>query len=799
MASKIEGYSVMLLLLCFLHPFSKATDTISDSQFIRDGMTLVSSSGLFALGFFSPGKSNKGYVGIWYNKLPQQTVVWLANRNSPIQDRKGVLTIKDGNLAIFHANEGAHMWSTNVSSTKYSFAKLLDSGNLVLYQKNHSHTRKIIWESFDYPAHVWLPGMKHGIDKRTGLNRGLTSWKSPDDPAPGEFVQLIDMTGQPQFYIYHQSRPYCRGGPWSGEGIAGVPEIPKSPYFNLTFVNNENEMSLVYTPYDPSAFHHFVLDELGVFQRLTWVDRTKQWHMFWSIPRDRCDVYKQCGLNGMCSSDSLLACKRLPGFEPKSPRDWILRDGSEGSEVSLGLGLKECEKECLTNCSCTAYAVADINQLGIGCVVWYGDLKDIREYPDGGNDIYIHVDAVELANFKKHSGIFSTSKRSIIVLVFGSTAAVFGILFGSSKRIKLIRNVKMKGNKEKFHEFLALNDMLDSNLLEDSEELIELLLFDLDKITAATNNFSDTNKLGEGGFGAVYKGQLTNGQDIAVKRLSTNSGQGIEEFKTEALLMSKLQHRNLVRLLGCCIQGKEKMLIYQHMPNKSLDLLIFDQAKRPLLDWRKRFHIILGIARGILYFHRDSRFRIIHRDLNASNILLDAEMNPKISDFGIARTFEGSETNLKTNNVMGTYGYMPPEYAIQGLFSEKSDVYSFGVLLLEIISGKKNSGYYYEDPSSNILGQAWDFWREDKAHELIDPLMERNSYPVDDILRCIQVGLLCVQGKASDRPTMATVVNLLGKQATMPPPKAPAYIMTNHSSTSCSINKVTVTIVQARE
>ncbi|KAK6230446.1 hypothetical protein QUC31_001964 [Theobroma cacao] len=308
------------------------------------------------------------------------------------------------------------------------------------------------------------------------------------------------MTGQPQFYIYHQSRPYCRGGPWSGEGIAGVPAIPKSPYFNFTFVNNENEISLVYTTYDPSALHHFVLDELGVFQRLTWIDRTKQWHMFWSIPRDRCDVYKQCGLN---------------------------------------------------------------------------------------------------ANSKKHSGIFSNSKRSIIVLVLGSTAAVFGILFGSSKRIKLIGNVKMKGNKEKFHEFLALNDMLDSNLLEDSEEHIGLLLFDLDKITAATNNFSNTNKLGEGGFGTVYK--------------------------------------------------------------------------------------------------------------------------------------------------------------------------------------------------------AWDFWREGKALELIDPLMERNSYPVDGILRCIQVGLLCVQGKASDRPTMATVVNLLGKEAAMPPPKAPAYIMTDHSSTTCSINNVTVTIVQARE
>ncbi|XP_028061795.1 G-type lectin S-receptor-like serine/threonine-protein kinase SD1-1 [Camellia sinensis] len=217
------------------------------------------------------------------------------------------------------------------------------------------------------------------------------------------------------------------------------------------------------------------------------------------------------------------------------------------------------------------------------------------------------------------------------------------------------------------------------------QEDLELPLFDLTIIADSTNNFSINNKIGEGGFGP---GTLEGGQEIAVKRLSKNSSQGLDEFKNEVICIAKLQHRNLVKLLGCCIQGEEMMLIYEYMPSKSLDY----QSQSTLLDWSKRFHIINGIARGLLYLHQDSRLRIIHRDLEASNILLDTDMNPKISDFGIARSFGGNETEANTNRVIGTYGCMSPEYAIDGLFSIKSDVFSFGVLVLDIVNGKKNKG-----------------------------------------------------------------------------------------------------------
>ncbi|RDY03968.1 G-type lectin S-receptor-like serine/threonine-protein kinase SD1-1, partial [Mucuna pruriens] len=186
------------------------------------------------------------------------------------------------------------------------------------------------------------------------------------------------------------------------------------------------------------------------------------------------------------------------------------------------------------------------------------------------------------------------------------------------------------------------------------KEDMDLPTFDLSIIAKATNNFSSRNKLGEGGFGPVYKGTLIDGQEVAVKRHSKMSDQGLEEFKNEVVLIAKLQHRNLVKLLGCCIQGEEKLLIYEYLPNKSLDFFIFDEVRSKFLAWHQRFHIIGGIARGLIYLHQDSRLRIIHRDLKTSNILLDAHMNPNISDFGLARTFGSDQNDAITRKVVGT-------------------------------------------------------------------------------------------------------------------------------------------------
>ncbi|XP_022877612.1 G-type lectin S-receptor-like serine/threonine-protein kinase SD1-1 isoform X3 [Olea europaea var. sylvestris] len=332
---------------------------------------------------------------------------------------------------------------------------------------------------------------------------------------------------------------------------------------------------------------------------------------------------------------------------------------------------------------------------------------------------------------------------------------------------------------------------------------IEIPMFDLYTISKATNNFSDNNKLGEGGFGPVYKGLFEEGQEIAVKRLSRNSFQGLDEFKNEVICIAKLQHRNLVKLLGCCIEGEEKMLIYEYMPNRSLDLILFDPMQSAVLDWPKRFHIINGIARGLMYLHQDSRLRIIHRDLKASNILLDSNMNPKISDFGLARCFGGNETGANTSRVVGTYGYMSPEYAIDGHFSVKSDAYSFGVLVLEIVSGKRNRGFSHKDHHHNLLGHAWRLYKEGRSLELVNAHLDISGY-LSEVLRSIHVGLLCVQQSLQDRPGMSAAVLMLGIESLLPQARQPGFFTerdaesSSSTTTANSKNQMTISLVEAR-
>ncbi|XP_013718529.1 cysteine-rich receptor-like protein kinase 41 [Brassica napus] len=337
----------------------------------------------------------------------------------------------------------------------------------------------------------------------------------------------------------------------------------------------------------------------------------------------------------------------------------------------------------------------------------------------------------------------------------------------------------------------------------------QLLQLDFETIRVATNDFSSGNQLGEGGFGAVYKGVLDSGEEIAVKRLSLESGQGDHEFINEVSLVAKLQHRNLVRLLGFCLDGQERLLIYEFFKNTSLDNYIFDSNRRTILEWEKRYQIIVGVARGLLYLHEDSRFKIIHRDVKASNVLLDDAMYPKIADFGMAKLFDTDQPSQTrfTNRVAGTYGYMAPEYAMKGQFSVKTDVYSFGVLVLEIISGKKNNWSPGEGSSLFLPSYVWKSWREGKVLNIVDSSLVERGGLSDELMKCIHIGLLCVQEKAESRPTMASVVVMFNATSfTLPRPLQPAFYLGDRESREDHIlvastmtwNEVTITELDPR-
>ncbi|KAL3503317.1 hypothetical protein ACH5RR_037766 [Cinchona calisaya] len=779
----------MLLLLsifCLTHNIaSSVTDTLTTTIFIKDGETIISSGGSFELGFFSTSKSTNRYVGIWYKKISIQTVVWVANREVPLLNTYGVLEVIKPGLLVLRNDTKNIIWTSNSSMpVQNPVAQLLDTGNLVVKDANGT----FLWQSFDYPTDTFLPGMKLGRNFVTGLEVYISAWKSYEDPAPGEYTYHCDPTGYPQNFVKKGAVLQFRTGPWNGLGFSGAPGLRKNPIFSYEVVFNAKEVYYSYKLLG-STITRFTLSPNGVGQRWTWDNQTRSWIIYLSAPNDNCDSYGLCGAYGSCDTGNSEICGCLDKFSPKDPDKWANRDWSNGcirkvpldcqngdgflkysgfklpdthnSSYSKNMSLEECRRVCLNTCSCTAYSSLDISNGGSGCLLWYGDLIDMKVISGAGQDIYIRMASSELGSDGKKRVLIMSLSLSLGMLLLG-----FSLILVLRRRKKAFPKLRKDG---------IPGDILDEVHIDHKKDL-ELPIFELSIIIEATNNFSINNKLGQGGFGPVYKGVLREGQEVAVKRLSENSMQGLDEFKTEVICIAKLQHRNLVKLLGCCIEGIEKILIYEYMPNKSLDFFIFDRSRSGLLDWPKRLHIIQGIARGILYLHQDSRLRIIHRDLKASNILLDADMNPKISDFGTAKSFGGNETEANTCRIVGTRGYMSPEYAGEGLFSVKSDVFSFGVLVLEILSGKRNTVFFYQGHNLNLLGHAWNLYKDGRELELVDSRIV-NSWHSLELLRSIHVGLLCVQQCPEDRPDVSSVVFMLGNEVLLPEAKQPGFFM----------------------
>ncbi|KAK6132614.1 hypothetical protein DH2020_033644 [Rehmannia glutinosa] len=712
------------LVLSITFPkFSVGVDTLFANQTLVVGQTLISQRQTFELGFFSPGTSRNKFLGIWYKSTPG-VCVWVANRNNPITDSQGVFLAIAENGTLVISRGGSIIWSADSSGVASNpILQLLDTGNLVLLEDS---SQSYIWQSFDYPTDTWLPGMKMVDDIDAGLEKYLTSWKNPDDPSPGDYVFKIENQGLPEMVIFRGTTKRFRTGKWNGLFLCGVPRFP-NPVFKPELVFEKDRLISIYELYDSSSIVRLTLGTSGVLERYTMNGRRDKWNSVYANPHDPCDEYGQCGINGICRIDKPVRCECFKGFAPKFQKEWDFQDWSGGCTrirplncqsgdgflevkqvkhpdmlkfwLNTSMTLEECRDECLRNCSCTAYANPYITNVDRGCLMWFGDLIDTRELSgaDSKQNIYIRLPASELdssTDLEKEK-----EKKRPIMLILISIAS--GILVSG-----------------------FINGAQEMNKRD-----LELPVFKLATIMAATNNFSRENIVGEGGFGPVYKGNLSAEEEIAVKRLSRTSGQGLEEFKNEVILIAKLQHRNLVRLLGCCIEGEERMLIYEYLQNKSLDHFVF----------------------GLLYLHHDSRLKVIHRDLKTSNILLDGNLNPKISDFGLARILEEDQSIARTKRVVGTYGYMAPEYTIDGKFSVKSDIFSLGV--------------------------AWLLWKENKILELMDECF-KDTFVESQVKRCIQVGLLCVQKFAEDRPDMSSVIFMLGTDgAILPEPKEPGFFI----------------------
>ncbi|KAK5776612.1 cysteine-rich receptor-like protein kinase 3 [Gossypium arboreum] len=438
----------------------------------------------------------------------------------------------------------------------------------------------------------------------------------------------------------------------------------------------------------------------------------------------------------------------------------------KGNNVSV-YGLAQCWE--LVNASacedCLVNAVSRISSclpkeegrvLNAGCYLRYSTNKfyyNSTAPPVGGN-----------RGRRKLAIILATTFSTMALALIFATA----IFFVNKKLVKKRQESKQLG---------ALSPLLNKSKLNLSYESLE----------KATNYFSDTNKLGQGGSGSVYKGTLPNGKVVAIKRLFFNTRQWVDQFFNEVNLISGINHKNLVKLLGCSITGPESLLVYEFVSNQSLHDYLFVRKDVEPLRWEERYKIVLGTAEGLAYLHEESKLRIIHRDIKPSNILLDEDLTPKIADFGLVRLFPEDKTHISTA-IAGTLGYMAPEYAVRGMLTQKADVYSFGVLVIEITCGKRNK--CFSPDMVCILHMVWNQYEADKLREVVDPVIELNFR--EKACRLLQIGLLCVQASTELRPSMSTIVQMLTDDTCeIPCPTQPPFLSPSSSGVSLNITTST--------
>ncbi|XP_031129886.1 G-type lectin S-receptor-like serine/threonine-protein kinase At2g19130 [Ipomoea triloba] len=756
--SSCPVYNFLFLIFCLSIHISHGAYTISVNQSLSGDQTIVSPDGKFELGFFKPGTASNYYIGIWY-KMSPQTVVWVANREIPISNKGSAeLKILDGNLVLLNEFKTS-IWNTSISSTSKSVTAVLhNDGNLIL--SDGSNSTSPLWQSFDNPTDTWLPGGKLSYNKRTRTKQLLISWRNSEDPAPGLFSLELDQANRQYLIKWNKTEQYWTSGPWNDHIFSGVPEMRSNFFYNFSYKDNHNESYFTYSLYDDSVISRFVMGLSGQIQQFSWLNNSNQWNMFWSQPKDLCQVYAYCGAFSICQN-SLPFCNCLDGFEHKSDADWNRTDFSGGCvrEAALGCGnnsttnvakdkfkiypqmapskyaismmagsAAECESYCLGNCSCSAYAYHDSD----GCSIWNRELLNLQQLSEGdgsGRTIYIRLAASEFPSDKSNNGVpvgfvVGPVAGALLVLcvIFFALRKWRGHMFGTAK------------------------------IMEGS-----LVVFGYKELQSATKNFSE--KLGGGGFGSVFKGALPDSSVIAVKKLESIS-QGEKQFRTEVSTIGTIQHVNLVRLRGFCSEGNKKLLVYNFMQNGSLDSHLFSENMSTVLDWKTRFQIALGTARGLAYLHEECRDCIIHCDIKPENILLDAEFCPKVADFGLAKLV-GREFSRVLTTMRGTRGYLAPEWISGVAITPKADVYSYGMMLFELISGRRNA-----EPSQDEKVRFFPFRAantiatEGNILTLLDPRLQGVA-DIDEASRTCKVALWCIQDEEKHRPSMGQVAQIL--------------------------------------
>ncbi|KAL3528002.1 hypothetical protein ACH5RR_012658 [Cinchona calisaya] len=737
----------------------------------------LSPSGLYGFGFYQIGS---GYaVGIFLNGIPEKTVVWTANRDNAIVPRNVTLVLSSDGSLILQQSQGQDTVIVSAGERILS-ASMWDSGNFVLYNS----AQKIIWQSFDYPTDTLLPGQHIKADQQ------LYSSASATDQSTGMFRLIMQQDGT--LVLYPTGAPNLPPyGYWasntSNNGVTVTLNLRDDGYLYLLKDNDTIISSLTNGGYPRErTLYRAIVDVDGIFRLYSYsLERGKNWSVLYLNPKNKCDPKGICGLNAFCiNQDTEIQCICLPGF------DFISRDnmssgcernftiqGCKSPKESLNFTIapldntvwenaaydtvktsirEECEQVCLNDCNCEAALYKDGECRKQRLPLKYGK----RSLGDTDSAL---VKVGRLGSFTEGGLSFPPKKElrldilivSIALLAFSLVIfAVSGVLI----HIKLLRDNKNISSHK--------NAELINNVAPRAFTYAELEL--------ATNDFKE--ELGRGAFGTVYKGTLMNFQKlVAVKRLEKvlTEGEGEREFHNEMTAIGRTHHRNLLRLLGYCVDGVKRLLVYEYMSNGSLADILFAPENKP--NWAERIRIACDIARGILYLHEECETQIIHCDIKPQNILMDENNCAKIADFGLAKLLKHDQTKTFTA-IRGTKGYVAPEWHQKLPVTVKADVYSFGIVLLEIVCLRKSVDWSFPEDEAILEEWAYDCFQAKELHKLVG---DEEIIDMKKLERMIKIAIWCIQGDPSLRPSMKKVLLMLEGTVDIPIPPNPTSFLSS--------------------
>ncbi|XP_030518456.2 G-type lectin S-receptor-like serine/threonine-protein kinase LECRK3 [Rhodamnia argentea] len=719
----------------------------------------LSPSGLFAFGFY---QREGGYsVGVTLGR----SVVWTANRDNPPVMGNATLLFTGGGRLVLQSAEAQDTPVASASEAAVS-ASFSDTGNFVLYNKRGDK----IWQSFDSPTDTLLAGQQLLPGQQLFSNISYT------DPSTGIF--RLDMQTNGNLVQYPIDSPVGENYYWSSEtfGVSNNATLHLDNDGSLYLVNTTGEIlkkiTLSKGPPDEGIIHLMRLDVDGILRLYSYNATGNNLSVEWESSNDKCSPGGTCGFNMFCvMMDQNAKCECLPGFTPVNDGDWrsgckrkVTAQTCEGTDSVPGYNIqlvnntvwenttyasltlstgKECQEACLRDCNCEAvmYNYKDGN-----CAMQRLPLRYGRRNLAESNSLYIKVGETGLRRPFRREVVIAIASSVAFALV---TLALSGFIV-SKYRARACVMLSEEGNTR----------MMDN---------VSPRLYTYEELKKVTKDFAE--QIGKGAFGTVYRGTLSNGLEVvAVKKLEKIASDGDSEFQTEVKIIGRTHHRNLVKLLGYCLDGDHRLLVYEYMSNGSLADLLFAPERRPCGD--EKMGIARNIARGLLYLHEECETQIIHCDIKPQNILIDEHRHAKISDFGLSKLLKPDQTNTMTS-IRGTRGYVAPEWHKHMPVTVKADVYSFGIMLLEIICCRRC--VYWNLPDEEAILEEWVYnrFRAGELEKLVDDeLMDRRQ-----LGRMVKVGLWCIQEEPSLRPSMKKVLLMLEGTVDIPVPPCPSSIL----------------------